>query len=242
MDSRFSEAFIVGELEDEILDCETKLRETCHALADLDCILAFASCAIDYNYVRPVVVPANENCIHIRNGRNPLQEIIVETDFIPNDTMITSDCRVNVVTGPNFSGKSCYTRQVGVLTFMAHIGCFIPCDEARISITDQILARFSSVETCAVPQSTFQLDLTQMGSIMRHVTRNSLVLIDEFGKGKPTADGMFGLTLKKDLVYVLQLCFLRNRYESFVRDCSLHVGYSKTCICSLQGCVHNSFS
>jgi len=203
-----TEAMIVAELEEDILDCETELRATFNTLADLDCILAFANCAETLKFVRPEIVPAVENCIQIRNGRHPLQEYIIETEFIANNTSADASNRVNVITGPNFSGKSCYARQVGILVFLAHIGCFIPCEEARISITDQILARFSSVETCSVPQSSFQLDLTQMGSILRRATPHSLVvsqsiltntkratwsltislsfivqIIDEFGKG-----------------------------------------------------------
>jgi MutS domain V len=171
-----TEALILAELEDDILDCECELRGTFNALAELDCILAFSDCAINNKYVRPEVVPAVDNCIQILNGRHPLQEIVMDTEFIPNNTYADASNRVNIITGPNFSGKSCYARQVGVLAFMAHIGCFIPCDAARISILDQILARFSSVETCAVPQSSFQLDLTQMGSILRRTTPNSLVV------------------------------------------------------------------
>jgi DNA mismatch repair protein MSH5 len=179
-----TESMIVSELEDDILDCETDLRATFGALADLDCILSFASCAADLDFVRPNVVDASEKKISIANGRHPLQERIIDTEFIPNDTHVDARCRVNVITGPNFSGKSCYTRQVGMLVYMAHIGSFLPCDSATISITDQILARINTVETCAVPQSSFQLDLTQMGTILRRSTPYSLVLIDEFGKGK----------------------------------------------------------
>jgi DNA mismatch repair protein MSH5 len=190
-----TEALIVAELEDDILDIEHELRSTFNVLAEMDCILAFASSALDSNYVRPQIVPADENCILIQNGRHPLQEIITETKFIANHTKVerTSN-RVNIITGPNFSGKSCYARQVGVLVLMAHIGCFLPCDEARISITDQILARFSTIETCSVPQSSFQLDLTKMGSILRRATPHSLVLIDEFGKGTSPASGIALLT------------------------------------------------
>ena len=179
-----TESMIVSELEDDILDCETDLRETFGALAELDCILSFANCASDLDFVRPTVIDASEKIINITNGRHPLQELIIDTEFIPNDTQINIQHRVHVVTGPNFSGKSCYTRQVGILVYMAHIGCFLPCECATISITDQILARINTVETCAVPQSSFQLDLTQMGTILRRSTPFSLVLIDEFGKGK----------------------------------------------------------
>jgi DNA mismatch repair protein MSH5 len=191
-----TELLLVAELEDDILECENELRETFNALADLDCILAFASCADDLKYVRPDVVPAEENCINITNGRHPLQEIIIDGDFIPNHTATNATDRVNIVTGPNFSGKSCYARQVGLIVYMAHIGSFVPCDSARLSVTEQILARFSSVETCAVPQSSFQLDLSQMGSILRRSSSTSLVLIDEFGKGKSHGVYRERITLK----------------------------------------------
>ena len=161
---------IVSELEDDILDCETDLRATFGALAQLDCILSFANCAADLDFVRPNVIDAAEKVISIENGRHPLQELIIDSDFIPNDTNITAQSRISLITGPNFSGKSCYERQVGMLVYMAHIGCFLPCDKATISITDQILARITTVETCAVPQSSFQLDLSQMGTILRRAT------------------------------------------------------------------------
>jgi len=178
------EAEIASDLEDDILDCDRELRETCSALADLDCILSFAEAAAEYGYVRPIVVPASEQCILIKEGAHPLQEVLLESDFVRNDAAVDETSRVNIITGPNFSGKSCYARQVGILTFMAHIGSFLPCEAARISVVDRILTQFSTVETCAVPQSSFQLDLTRMGAMMRSARQHSLVLIDEFGKGK----------------------------------------------------------
>lgn len=189
-----TESLILAELEEEILDFEKEIRETISAIADLDCILAFASCAADLGYVRPEVVARDANCIEIVKGRHPLQEILMENNFRPNSTSIVHANRVNVITGPNFSGKSCYARQVGLLVFMAHIGCFIPCEQATISITDQIIARFSNGETCAVPQSSFQLALTQMGQSLRLGTSHSLVIIDEFGKGTCPSSGIALLT------------------------------------------------
>jgi DNA mismatch repair protein MSH5 len=189
-----TENLILGQLEEEILDFESQILESFNALADLDCILAFADCAADLKYVRPKILPKDENCIEIVNGRHPLQEIVLESDFRPNNTTIEPCRRVHIISGPNFSGKSCYARQVGLLVFMAHIGCFIPCDDAKISITDQIIARFSGFETCSVPQSSFQLSLTQMGHTIRYATSNSLVIIDEFGKGTSPASGIALLT------------------------------------------------
>jgi DNA mismatch repair protein MSH5 len=178
------EALIVSDLEEEILECENELRSTFNALADLDCILSLAGVAADSNFVKPQIAPASEGVIHIENGRHPLQELIVNDEFIPNDTAIDSNGRILVVTGPNFSGKSCYARQVGVLVYLAHLGSFLPCDRARISVMDQILVNFGDVETCSVPQSTFQRDLTQMAGVLRKATPNTLVIIDEFGKGE----------------------------------------------------------
>eukprot|EP00804_Cyclotella_cryptica_P000901 CCRYP_001140-RA/>CCRYP_001140-RA protein AED:0.02 eAED:0.02 QI:114/0.83/0.85/1/0.5/0.42/7/4229/931 len=156
------EALIVSDLEEEILECESELRSTFSALADLDCILSLAGCAADLNLVKPEIAPAEEGVIDIENGRHPLQELIVNDEFIPNDTAMDNDSRLLIVTGPNFSGKSCYARQVGVLVYLAHLGSYLPCDRARISVMDQILVNFGDVETCSVPQSTFQRDLTQM--------------------------------------------------------------------------------
>lgn len=179
-----TEALIVSDLEEEVLECESELRSTFSALADLDCIISLAGCAADLNFIRPDIVSAEEGVIEIENGRHPLQELIVDDDFIPNDTMMNNNNRVMIVTGPNFSGKSCYARQVGVLVYLAHIGSYLPCDSAKISVMDQIIVNFGEIETCSVPQSTFQRDMTQMAGIMRKSTPNTLVLIDEFGKGK----------------------------------------------------------
>lgn len=176
------ENWIVAQLEDNIIETATDLRGTFQALAELDCILSFAICANDLNYSRPSLVPAQTCTIKIRNGRHPLQERTLD-DFIPNDTYVDAENRVNIITGPNFSGKSCYARQVGLLVYMAHLGSFLPCDFAEISVTDHLFAQFSSIETCSVPQSSFQYDLSQMGSILQRATATSLVLIDEFGKG-----------------------------------------------------------
>lgn len=184
------EALLIAELEDDIVTYDLHLRDTFNAVADLDCILSLACVAGERGYVRPLVVPVEENCIFIQNGRHPLQEHLLGKDFVPNDTLIDSENRVNLISGPNFSGKSCYARQVGVLVYMAHLGSYLPCDAAEISAVREILVRFSAAETCAVPQSTFQLDLSQMGNILRLAGPGSLVLIDEFGKGTSPASGI----------------------------------------------------
>lgn len=194
-----TEIMIVTELEESILDSENELRESFNAISELDCILAFADCAVDLNLTRPEMTDADSNHVYIKDGRHPLQEIITDSEFIPNDVAIDENDRLIIVTGPNYSGKSCYLRQVGLLVYMAHIGSFINCKGARISLTDQICARLSETETCAVPQSSFQLDLTRMASILLKCSSRSLVLIDEFGKGTSPASGIaiLGAALRK---------------------------------------------
>ena len=194
-----TESMIVTELEESVLDAESDLRESFMALSELDCVLSFAICAVDLNFVRPQMTGETENRIYIKDGRHPLQEIISEKEFIPNDVQIDERDRLVVITGPNYSGKSCYLRQVGLLVYMSHIGSFVPCTEASIPLTDQICARICTTESCSVPQSSFQLDLTQMASILLKATPKSLVLIDEFGKGTSPASGIaiLGAALKR---------------------------------------------
>jgi DNA mismatch repair protein MSH5 len=184
------EAILIAQLEDTIMNHATELQETFGAVADLDCILSFAALAMDSGYVRPQIAPTEENLILISKGRHPLQEMILEKNFVPNDTLVDNDKRINMITGPNYSGKSCYARQVGLLVYMAHLGCFLPCERACISVVREILVRFSVTETCTVPQSTFQMDLSQMGTILRMAGPGSLVLVDEFGKGTSPASGI----------------------------------------------------
>jgi DNA mismatch repair protein MSH5 len=166
-------------------------------MAELDVILAFSTVALELNCVRPEISD-EDNVIFVEKGRSPLQAIVTEHRYIPNDVRITDDDNIAMVTGPNYSGKSCYLSMVGVVVYMAHLGCFVPCDRARIGLTDRLLVRISSVETCAVPQSTFQIDLTQMGKILRHSTKKSLVLVDEFGKGTAPMSGMAVLAAAVD--------------------------------------------
>lgn len=158
------------------------------AVAELDCILSLAFAAHEHKLQRPELTKANK--IVIKNGRHLLTDLLVE-NFIPNDTeMLPEDGRIQIVTGPNFSGKSCYAKQVALITFLAHIGSFVPADEAQIGLTDRIFTRLASKESAAIPQSTFLVDLTQVSAMLRHSTERSLCIIDEFGKGTLGTDGV----------------------------------------------------
>ena len=183
-----TETMIVAELEEEIIEHEIALLESFTALAEFDCVLAFADCAVRLNLVRPQMLPGDEKKIEIYQGRHPLQELI--TNYIPNDVYAGINFRVNIVTGANYSGKSCYIRQVGIIVYMAQIGSFVPCEAACLSVFRALYTKFASVDTCSVPQSTFQRDLSQVGSILRRADASALVLMDEFGKGTSPSSGI----------------------------------------------------
>ncbi|KAL3035867.1 hypothetical protein AAZX31_02G274900 [Glycine max] len=117
-----------------------------------------------------------------------LQEMTVDT-FIPNDTRILHDGRINIITGPNFSGKSIYIKQVAIIVFLSHIGSFVPADSATVGLTDRIFCATGS-RLMTAEQSTFMIDLHQIGMMLRHATSRSLCLVDEFGKGTLTEDGI----------------------------------------------------
>lgn len=135
----------------------------------------------------------------VKGGRHPLQQLVVDT-FIPNDIALgVNEMSAAVITGPNFSGKSVYMKQVGLLVFLAHVGSWIPCENAIIGVCDRIFTRIESIETCTVPQSTFTIDLNQMTTMLRRCTSKSLLLIDEVG-------GQSSLIIHIEIDYLLIFC------------------------------------
>ncbi|KAG7342107.1 DNA mismatch repair protein MutS [Nitzschia inconspicua] len=202
-----TENMILSELEDDILDCENELQECFTAISTLDCLLSLTECAGDLGFTRPQMIDTNSadnqskesHVIYAKEARHPLLEVISDHEFVPNDIRMDEQDRIIVVTGPNYSGKSCYLRQIGLLVYMAHIGSFVPASKAVIAITDQIFARFSSVETWSRPQSGYQQECTEVASVFQKATSKSLVLLDEVGKGTHPASGIaiLGATLKK---------------------------------------------
>ncbi|KAJ0101171.1 hypothetical protein Patl1_04166 [Pistacia atlantica] len=180
------ERAITRDLVSHTLVFSTHLLKAVNFAAELDCFLSLALVAHQNNYVRPILT--QETSLDIQNGRHLLQEMTVDT-FIPNDTKIYNDGRINIITGPNYSGKSIYIKQVALIVFLSHIGSFVPADAATVGLTDRIFCAMGS-KHMTVEQSTFMIDLHQVGMMLRQATSRSLCLLDEFGKGTLTEDGI----------------------------------------------------
>ncbi|MEW5317629.1 MAG: hypothetical protein WDW38_008911 [Sanguina aurantia] len=182
------EATVCLELSKRLLDHSSCFTAAAAAVAELDCLIAFAAAAREHGFCRPKLT--QDSVLHITQGRHPLTEQLVET-FIPNDThMGQSEARVQVITGPNASGKSCYAKQVALIVFMAHLGSFVPAQEATVGLITRIFTRLMSKESAALPLSGFMLDLCQVSSMLNTATGRSLILMDEFGKGTLASDGV----------------------------------------------------
>lgn len=160
-------------------------------IAEIDMILSFAEVAVKNNFVRPVI-NKNVKSIKIVDGRHPIVEQFVKNStFITNDTLL--DCEDNkmmIITGPNMAGKSTYMRQVALITFMAHLGSFVPAKSAEISITDRIFTRVGASDDLAFGQSTFMVEMSEVANILANATKDSLVVLDEIGRGTSTFDGL----------------------------------------------------
>ncbi|XP_017979531.1 PREDICTED: DNA mismatch repair protein MSH5 [Theobroma cacao] len=180
------ERAIIRDLVSHVSTFSTHLLKAVNFVAELDCFLSLAMVARQNNYVRPTLTM--ETFLDIQNGRHVLQEMTVDT-FIPNDTKILDEGRIHIITGPNYSGKSIYIKQVALIVFLSHIGSFVPADAATVGLTDRIFCGMGS-KLMTAEQSTFMIDLHQVGMMLRQATSRSLCLLDEFGKGTLTEDGI----------------------------------------------------
>ncbi|GAB1300968.1 MutS protein homolog 5 [Apodemus speciosus] len=179
---RDQETLLMYQLQCQVLARASVLTRVLDLASRLDVLLALASAARDYGYSRPHYSPCTRG-VRIKNGRHPLMELCART-FVPNSTDCGGDQgRVKVITGPNSSGKSIYLKQVGLITFMALVGSFVPAEEAEIGVIDAIFTRIHSCESISLGLSTFMIDLNQVAKAVNNATEHSLVLIDEFGKG-----------------------------------------------------------
>lgn len=184
------EARLYNDLLDILSQNISKLKKISGALALLDCLVAFATVAKERRYCRPKMVESGGQ-LTITEGRHPVVEAISKERFVPNDTLLDNEeNRSSVITGPNMAGKSTYMRQVALIVLMAHMGCFVPAKEATIPITDRIFTRVGASDNLIFDQSTFMVEMTEVASILLHATKDSLLILDEVGRGTSTYDGL----------------------------------------------------
>ena len=164
------------------------LRETAQNIAEIDVLSNFAERAVLFNYCRPEL--SDEAGIKINAGRHPVVERTLDTPFIPNDLNMDTKRRMLMITGPNMGGKSTYMRQITLIVLMAHIGCFVPAESAVIGPIDRIFTRIGAHDDLSTGRSTFMVEMTEAANILNNATANSLVLMDEIGRGTSTFDGL----------------------------------------------------
>ncbi len=167
-----------------------RIQRTAHCVAWVDVLTSLSVAATKYNYVRPSI--NGKGVIDIRGGRHPVVERMMRDNlFIANDTYLDNgDHRLSVITGPNMAGKSTYMRQTALICLMAQMGSFVPAGSANIGICDRIFTRVGASDDLASGQSTFMVEMTEVANILRNATRNSLLILDEIGRGTSTFDGL----------------------------------------------------
>lgn len=185
------ESEIFAELREALLKIVPDLQLLSKLVGEIDCLCSLATVATKYNYTKPKVSSKIDH-IKIVEGRHPVVEAMSKDNaFIPNDTYLDSkDDKIMIITGPNMAGKSTYMRQVAVLTFMAHIGSFVPAKSAEFSLTDRIFTRVGASDDLAFGQSTFMVEMSEVAHILANATKDSLIILDEIGRGTSTFDGL----------------------------------------------------
>jgi DNA mismatch repair protein MutS len=165
------------------------IRTAAAAIAEIDVASALAEIAVEQRYCRPAIDDGER--ISIRAGRHPVVEQTLPPDsFVPNDTELSADEQIIVLTGPNMAGKSTYLRQVAQIVLLAQAGCFVPAEQARIGLVDRIFTRIGAQDDLAAGNSTFMVEMVETAQILHHATRRSLVILDEVGRGTSTYDGL----------------------------------------------------
>ncbi len=178
------------QIREEISKNIVRLQKTSEVVSTLDVLTSFAQVAEDMNYCMPEVT--SSGAIDIKNGRHPvIEKILGAGSFVENDTYLDKDeNRLAIITGPNMAGKSTYMRQVALITLMAQVGSFVPAETARIGVVDKIFTRVGASDDLSMGQSTFMIEMMEVATILKEATANSLVILDEIGRGTSTYDGL----------------------------------------------------
>ena len=180
---------IFDAIRKKVADSAERFRRTANAIARLDALCSFAETAVNNNYCRPLI--NNSGTINIKAGRHPVVEQIINSPFVTNDTLLDNgENRCAIITGPNMAGKSTYMRQVAIITVMAQIGSFVPAQMAEIGLVDAVYTRVGASDDLASGKSTFMVEMNEVSEILKNATKNSLLILDEIGRGTSTFDGM----------------------------------------------------
>ena len=177
-------------VRDTIAKEVVRIQTVAKILAQLDVLSSLSAVAEKNNYIKPNI--NDKGILEVKNGRHPVVELMTQNDmFVSNDVYLDNGSnRVSIITGPNMAGKSTYMRQVALITLMAQIGSYVPADSANIGICDRIFTRVGASDDLASGQSTFMVEMTEVANILRNATKNSLIVLDEIGRGTSTFDGM----------------------------------------------------
>ena len=177
-------------IREEIAKNIKRLQKTANVVSTLDVLSSFAQVAEDLNYCMPEI--NNDGIIDIKEGRHPvIEKMIGIGNFVPNDTYLDkNESRLSIITGPNMAGKSTYMRQVALITLMAQVGSFVPAQQAKIGVVDKIFTRVGASDDLSMGQSTFMVEMMEVATILKEATQDSLVILDEIGRGTSTYDGL----------------------------------------------------
>lgn len=192
------EEILFESLIESILEQAEPLRQTAHALAEIDLYIGWSQLAREWDYCCPTV--DKSDTIDIAQGRHPVVEQMLREEpgyfsanhaFVPNDTMLSSgDEQIALITGPNMAGKSTYIRQVALITLMAQVGCWVPASQCRLGLVDRIFSRVGASDELARGNSTFMVEMNETANILNNATSRSLIILDEIGRGTSTYDGL----------------------------------------------------
>ena len=187
-DLALHEKTVFERIKNEVAVQISQLRKLAHALANLDALLGLARTSYHNGYTRPTF--NEDRIIDIQDGRHPVVERVIGHGFIPNDTQLNDTQSTWIITGPNMGGKSTYLRQVALINIMAQVGCFVPAKQANLSILDRIFTRIGAGDNLSQGKSTFLVEMEETAAICTQATANSLVILDEVGRGTSTFDGL----------------------------------------------------
>lgn len=181
---------IFQEIRKKVLESLQRIKKSAEIISIIDVLFSFAKVSYENNYVRPLVYSGDE--ILIYEGRHPVVENMMDKkDFVPNSVSLDcNDNRMLLITGPNMAGKSTFIRQVAIITLMAQIGCYVPAEKAKIGVVDRIFTRVGASDDLALGQSTFMVEMSEVSNILKNATHNSLIILDEIGRGTSTFDGL----------------------------------------------------